>query len=242
MSSSDAFLDRAASQLQAHLTPNVANLERWASAIAGGALLAYALKKRNVASIGLGVAGVALLNRGATGHCEIYHALGTGTASHSQAAVPYGRGIRVEKSVIISASAARLYDYWHRFENLPRFMEHLDEVRQLDAGRSHWVARGPAGTRVEWDAELVNDVAPELIAWRSLPGADVDHAGSVHFRELAGGVGTEVRVLLRYDPPGGKLGAVVARFFGDDPSIEVEEDLQHFKALIESGEPGRTSR
>ncbi|HYC31071.1 MAG TPA: SRPBCC family protein, partial [Gemmatimonadales bacterium] len=112
---------------------------------------------------------------------------------------------------------------------------HLESVRVMDERRSHWVAKGPAGSRIEWDAEIHNELPNELIAWRSLPGAEVDHAGSVHFEPSAAG-GTEVRVILRYDPPGGKAGAAVARLFGEEPSQQVAEDLRRFKQVMEAAD------
>jgi uncharacterized membrane protein len=118
-------------------------------------------------------------------------------------------------------------------------MDHLESVTILDENRSHWVAKGPAGTKVEWDATIHNEIENELIAWRSLPGADVDNAGSVHF--TLSGNGTEVRVVLSYDPPAGKVGAAVAKLLGEEPSQQVEEDLRRFKQVIEASEtPVRT--
>ena len=116
-------------------------------------------------------------------------------------------------------------------------MDHLEAVTVFDDRRSHWTARGPAGSRVEWDAEIHNEIPNELLAWRSLPGSEVDNAGSVHFTPTDTG-DTEVRVVLRYDPPAGRLGAVVARLFGEDPSRQVAEDLRRLKQVVESGEAG----
>ena len=129
-----------------------------------------------------------------------------------------------------------LYQFWRNFENLPRFMDHLESVTIIDEGRSHWVVKGPAGIRVEWDAEIHNEIPNELIAWRSLAGSEVDNAGSVHFMPTEIG-DTEVRVVLRYDPPAGKLGATVARLFGEEPSRQVAEDLRRLKQVVEAGEP-----
>jgi uncharacterized membrane protein len=89
---------------------------------------------------------------------------------------------------------------------------------------------------VEWDAEIHNEIPNELIAWRSLAGSEVDNAGSVHFMPTANG-DTEVRVVLRYDPPAGKLGATVARLLGEDPSHQVSEDLRRLKQVVEASEP-----
>jgi len=218
---------------------NVAHAERWLSVVAGSALTAYGLKRRSVPGLLVSGLGAVLVWRGATGHCPAYAALGVSTAEGDhgrQVSVPYGRGIQVEKTVTINASPESLYTFWRNFENLPRFMENLESVEVIDSKRSRWVADGPAGIDAEWEAEIINEIPNELIGWRSVEGSRVDNAGSVHFTSAAGGRGTEVKVVLRYDPPGGKLGAVVSRMFGEDPDWQVQEDLRRLKMLIETGE------
>ena len=156
------------------------------------------------------------------------------------ASVGRGQGVKVEKSVTIDRPAHELYAFWRDFENLPRFMEHLESVTVIDARRSHWVAKAPAGQRVEWDAEIHNEIPDELIAWRSLPGSEIANAGSVHFESLGDGA-TDVRVVLSYEPPAGRVGDAVARLFGEAPSQQVEDDLRRFKQVMEAGEvPVRT--
>jgi uncharacterized membrane protein len=120
-------------------------------------------------------------------------------------------------------------------------MEHLESVQVLDDRRSRWTAKGPAGRNVEWEAEIHNEIPGERIAWRSLPNADVDNAGSVHFRDLGNGR-TEVRVVLSYAPPAGRLGAAIAKLFGEEPSQQVAEDLRRFKQVMEAGEVASTAR
>ncbi len=115
-------------------------------------------------------------------------------------------------------------------------MRHLESVRSSGDNRSHWVAKAPLGQTVEWDAEIDEERENELIAWRSLPGADVVNVGSVQFSRASGGRGTQVTVKLEYSPPGGAAGAVVAKLFGEEPSQQVDDDLRRFKALMESGE------
>jgi uncharacterized membrane protein len=129
-----------------------------------------------------------------------------------------------------------VYAFWRNLENLPRFMQHLESVRMTDERRSTWRARAPAGTTVEWEAETVEDRPNELIAWRSLPGSSVPNSGQVRFVPAAGNRGTEVHVELQYDPPGGKLGAVVAKLFGREPGQQVASDLRRFKQVLETGE------
>jgi uncharacterized membrane protein len=145
-------------------------------------------------------------------------------------------GIKVEKSIVIHRSPAELYRFWRNFSNLPRIMDHLESVTEFDRSRSRWVAKAPIGTTVEWDAEIITDKKDELISWRSLEKADVTNTGSVHFIVTPDGRGTEVRVMLQYHPPGGKLGAAVAKLFGEEPSQQIQEDLQRFKEVMETGE------
>jgi uncharacterized membrane protein len=223
---------------------NVGEIERWASAIGGGALAVYGvtrlLSSRSLGGAVLALVGGALVYRGTTGHCNMYQALGINTAGtgtdNPVVSVSADRGIKVEQSITINKSPEEVYRFWRRFENLPRFMKHLESVTTTGEGRSHWVARAPAGTTVQWDAEIYNEKEGELIAWRSLDGADVDNAGSVRFEPAEGGQGTTVRVTLRYDPPGGALGATFARLFGENPEQQIEEDLRRFKQVMETGE------
>ncbi|HEX8143302.1 MAG TPA: SRPBCC family protein [Pyrinomonadaceae bacterium] len=227
---------------------NVGEIERWASAIGGGALAVYGVSRllsgRSLGGAVLALVGGSLIYRGTTGHCNIYEAVGINTAGTGSdnpiVSVSADRGIKVDKSITINKSPEELYRFWRRFENLPRFMNHLESVTTTGEGRSHWVAKAPAGSTVQWDAEIYNEKENELIAWRSLDGADVDNAGSVRFEPSAGGRGTTVRVTLRYDPPGGALGAAVAKLFGENPEQQIDEDLRRFKQVMETGEIATT--
>lgn len=220
---------------------NVGQRERWMSAIAGGALALYGVTRGTVGGVALALVGGTLVYRGASGHCNVYEALGYNTGddglrNSENVSVRGERGIKVEKSVTINRSPEELFRYWRNFENLPRIMNHLEAVTTTEGGnRSHWVAKAPAGTTVEWDAEIFNEKENELIAWRSLEGADVDNAGSVRFQPATGGRGTEVKVSLKYDPPGGALGAAVAKMFGEEPAGQIQEDLRRFKQEMETG-------
>ncbi|HEY8459805.1 MAG TPA: SRPBCC family protein [Blastocatellia bacterium] len=147
-----------------------------------------------------------------------------------------GGAISVAQAVTINRSPEELYRFWRDFQNLPRFMKHLESVREMGNGRSRWVAKGPAGGTVKWDAEITEDRPNELIAWRSLDGADVDNVGTVRFERAPGGRGSIVKVKMRYSPPAGALGAAVARLFGENPEWQVKDDLRRFKQLIETGE------
>jgi uncharacterized membrane protein len=147
-----------------------------------------------------------------------------------------GRGFRVERTMTISRTPDELYRVWRNFEHLRELMPHLQSVTELDEKRSHWVARGPAGVTVEWDAELVADEPGRLIAWRSIAGSDVDNAGSVRFTPASGDRGTEVKVRLSYAPPAGRLGDVVATIFGRGADRQIREDLRRFKQRMEARE------
>jgi uncharacterized membrane protein len=232
---------------------NVGRIERWLAMVAGGALAAYGFKRRSTPAGTAALAGAALLYRGATGHCSVYQALGINRAdaadatmrsrgtgiiadrgSDTRSRLGGARGIHVEESVTVNRPIAEVYRFWRNFENLPQFMQHLESVAQREAGISHWVARGPAGTTVEWDARIINEIDNKVIGWQSLEGSTIATAGSVHFDETEHG--TRVRVHLQYSPPGGKLGAAVARLFGEEPNVQVRDDLRRFKALLEAGE------
>lgn len=144
--------------------------------------------------------------------------------------------LSAKKSVTVQRSPEEVYRFWRQLENLPRFMIHLKSVSVLDEKRSHWVAAAPIGDTVEWDAEIIEEKPNEIIVWKSLAGADVDNTGSVSFAKAADG-GTEVKVAMEYEPPGGVLGAAFAKFFGENPQQQLEEDLNRLKHLMETGTP-----
>jgi len=144
--------------------------------------------------------------------------------------------IRTKRSITVQRPVDEVYAFWHDFQNLPRFMRHLESVRMTGEGRSHWVAKAPAGKTVEWDAETTEDRKNEVIAWRSLPGSKVYNAGEVRFSSAPGDRGTELRVMLDYDPPFGKLGSKVAMLWREEPGQQIADDLRHFKQVMETGE------
>lgn len=152
---------------------------------------------------------------------------------------PEFSGVQLRYAVTINKPAAELYAAWRKFENLPQWMRHLESVRETGEKTTHWVAKGPAGMTVEWDAETVADVADHRIAWRSQEGSQVDTAGSVEFVAAPGNRGTEIRIELTYNPPGGRMGAAIAALFGSAPEQEIQEDLRRFKSTMETGEVPR---
>jgi uncharacterized membrane protein len=145
-------------------------------------------------------------------------------------------GIHVLSAITVNRPREEVYRYWRDLEHLPTFMAHLRSVETEPDGRSQWVAEGPMGLRVQWEAEIVADQPNENIAWRSCEGSDVPNQGSVRFLDAPGGRGTEVRVELRYDLMSGALGASVAKLFGAEPGQEIADDLRRFKQVIETGE------
>jgi uncharacterized membrane protein len=145
------------------------------------------------------------------------------------------KGIQASQCCTIEASADDLYRFWRKLENLPLFMSHLESVRSINDKTSHWKAHAPFDREVEWDAEIIVDEPGKRIAWRTLQNSDVENAGSVTFTET-GDRGTEVRVVIDYIPPAGKLGQMLAKLIGEDPSANLREDLRRLKQLVESGE------
>ncbi len=217
---------------------NVGGGERFASLLIGGMLTLDGLRRRSARGAIEALIGGALLQRGATGHCRVYDAAGMSTADHAGApeSTPAKRMVLAQHASTINSDPETLYSVWRDFAGLPRFMDHLVSVTVDEEGRSHWVARAPAGRTVEWEAEVTHDEPGRRIAWRSVEGSEVAHAGSVRFVPAPAGRGTEVHVSLEYAPPGGELGARLARFLKQEPQHQIQEDLRHFKQWIESGE------
>jgi uncharacterized membrane protein len=216
---------------------NVSDVERWTSVLAGAGLLLAAASRRDRSSAVAALAGGALLFRGVSGHCPVNARIGRNTATDdTRAALTGSRGVHVKESVTINRPVAEMYAFWRNLENLPRFMDHLESVQTTAPDKSHWIAKGPAGMRVEWDAEIHNEVENQLIGWRSLPGSQVTSAGSVNFDDAGPNRGTRITVHLQYEPPAGKLGAWFAKLFGEEPSQQIHEDLRRLKRTMEAGE------
>lgn len=212
---------------------NVGQNERLIS-VAGGLVLAFAgLKKISTGGILMALTGGVLLYRGITGNCPVNTALDRNTAE------PDGLrdGIDLDTTLTIQQPREEVYRHWRHLENLPQFMHHLSDVRQLDARRSHWIAPVPkTDTEIEWDAELVAEEENRRLAWRSVDDAAVDNAGEVLFDDAPGGRGTEVHVHLSYRPPAGIAGIGVAKLLNPVFEQMVKEDLRRFKHVMETGE------
>ena len=141
----------------------------------------------------------------------------------------------VGRAVTINRPAAELFAYWRDFSNLASFMENVVSIDTLDAKRSHWVVKAPAGKTVEWNAVVTDEAESSFIAWASEEGADVPNSGRIDFRE-AGARGTVVTATINYDPPMGVVGKVIAKLFQREPAIQARRDLRRFKQLMETGE------
>ena len=218
--------------------------ERLASLVGGGSLLVAGLLHRSKWSkVPLAAAGLALTLHGLSGRTSLTKWLGIDRdgSHHRGSGRKSQRGFHFQASQTIQRTPEDLYRAWRDFEGLPGFLTHLVSVTDDGEGRSHWVAKALVG-KVEWDAEIINERAGELIAWQSLPDSQLDTAGSIHFQEqFPKERGTIVRVSLKYDPPAGKIGATIASLFGSGFEQSVREDLRRFKQIMEAGEAPSTA-
>jgi uncharacterized membrane protein len=214
---------------------------RWLYGIGGAALIFWGLKRRSWVGVLMSSAGADLLNWSCTGH-YLHETLGVTalTRRGMKALVPHQLGIRVDRSVAIYRPIDEVYQFFRNFKNLPRFLSHVNDIRELDEKHSHWFVKGPGGVELEWDAETIHDQPNEFISWRSIGCADVESAGSVRFELAPGERGTFVRVSLNYLPPAGALGAAIARLFGEEPETQIKEDLRRLKQILEAGEIATT--
>jgi uncharacterized membrane protein len=197
-------------------------------ALLTSALGARRARPRRIVTAALAVAGVTAL--------DALTARQLGRQDGATAGPAPAHAVTARKVVTISAPPEQLYRFWRDFTNLPRFMQRLESVEVRGDRRSRWRARAPGGMVVEWEAEVVDDTPNELIAWRSLPGSRLSHAGVVRFTPAPRGRGTEVAVEMAYTPPGGALGARMARLVGRAPEQELQEDLRRFKQMMEAGD------
>ena len=223
----------ALNSVRAALDVNVNQPERIGSVAAGAGLLLYGASRKSLGGILIAILGGALIRRGVTGHCDMYEKLGINSSQlNTETGVPGNKGIKVTRTITVDRSPQDVYRFWRNLENFPKFMEHVQAVRVIDDRRSHWVVKGPAGTELEWTAEILTDRENSLISWESLPGAEVQNAGSVRFEPVNNGLSTEVKVSMQYLPPAGVIGATVAKLFGEAPDQQLEADLERFKELL----------
>jgi uncharacterized membrane protein len=223
---------------QAERTGNLGDPERLALTIAGGALLVFGLSRVSLRGVLLVAIGSALGYRGITGRSLLYDGLGIdlggGQGWRAIASRKVGNlGVKIDESIVVNAPPQRVYGIWRNLENLPRLLSNVERVEILDRTRSRWTVKGPAGTPISWDAELINDKPGEIIAWRTIDSSLVNHAGSVGFEPVA--QGTRVDVSLQYDPPGGRFGHAVASLVSADAGAQTARDLEEFKRAVEDG-------
>jgi uncharacterized membrane protein len=166
-------------------------------------------------------------------------AVDVGTAIRSSRGTPGGTSVDLTATTTVRKDPAEAYAFWRQFENLPAFMAHVEEVH-ADGRRSHWRVRAPFGRNVEWDAEIVDDIPGERLSWRSDENSAVSTSGTVRFVPAPGGRGTEVHVAMNYHVPGRKLGEALARWAGEDPPQQLDDDLRRFKQVMETGEVVRS--
>ncbi len=229
-------------QRSAEPPQNVGTSERMASLVGGAAFVLAGRKNGNLGGLLLAALGASLIYRGAKGHCTCYEKLGISSATHNKnSVIPAQQGVKLEKHLTVNRPASELYSFWRNLTNLPQVFKHLISVEMRDGNVSHWVAAGPANTKIEWDAEVLKDHENELVAWRSLPGSQIDTAGSVKFEPTKNDRGTVVVVSMKYNPPGGQIADYLASWFGGDLKSKLDDDLRNFKSLMEASEIPSTS-
>lgn len=192
------------------------SLKQWGTAAGGGALAIYGLTRRSALGVALAAGGGAL-------------------AYYAVRSEPHRQSV-ARSSIQLNVSREDAFRFWRDFENLPLFMRHLDSVNVIDNRRSRWVALGPMGKQISWEAEITNERPNELIAWRSVPGSDIQLQGRVEFRDAPANRGTILEAVIDYLPPGGAFGRALAKLLGKDPRFLMHQDLRRFKALSETGE------
>ncbi|HWR50697.1 MAG TPA: SRPBCC family protein [Bryobacteraceae bacterium] len=192
---------------------------------AGAGMVTWFLRSRSVPSLAAGVAGAAMLTR-AVSNREVAHVAGLRDGRHM---------VDIQKTIHIAAPREDVYRFWSNYENFPKFMRHIREVTlQGTKDRSHWVANGPAGVPVSWDAETTEMVENRVLAWKSVPGSTIENAGVVRFEDAPDGT-TRVTLRVSYHPPAGHVGHAIASLFRADPKTEMDEDLARLKTLLEEG-------
>lgn len=205
---------------------NVDVPERIASVLAGSWFLLNGIRKGSLIRMGL---GGWMVYRGATGHCPLYSAAGK---PHLPDPV---KNVNIRTTVQVNRPRHEVYSFWRKLENLPLFMKHLKQVRQTDERNSHWEAHIPGGMgTLAWDAVIAEEQEGRLIGWNSLPGATVENAGKVEFREIGDGW-TELHVVITYRAPLGAAGQGLSSLLNPLFEKMVLDDIKAFKKYIEAG-------
>jgi uncharacterized membrane protein len=220
---------------------NLGKNERILSVLGGGALAALGLRRKGVPGVILGVAGAALVQRGVTGHCQLYAALGIDRAHDTTrpGKPDPDAGFHGSARTAIKRPARELYDYWRDFTAAPRFRDAVTRVEILDESTSRWTAAGPMGRSFQWTSRLTEDRPGEYIAWESIEPSDIPNRGSVRFTPFGDGTQAEVHYTVAIDPPGGVVGQAILGLFHSMPQAMLEDDLRRFRELMEAGAPAR---
>ncbi|WP_299759336.1 SRPBCC family protein [uncultured Pontibacter sp.] len=210
---------------------NVGKAERIASVVGGAVLTYLGMRKHGAGALAIAAAGGAMLYRGLTGYCPVNDAAGRDSAGHKDVSV------EITRSLTILKPREEVYQFWRQLENLPKFMHHLNDVRQLGPKRSHWSAKVPKGIgTIEWEADIVQEEPNQVLAWRSVADSTVDNAGEVRFMDAVGGKGTVLQATISYRPPAGDVGGTIAHLLNPVFKQMVLNDLHRFKQLMEAGE------
>lgn len=224
---------------------NVGEKERWLSALGGGALILYGLKKRSWPGLALALLGGAFVYRGATGRCPVYQALQINTAEKEgkegevsskteRGAAPETGWVKAEKNILIQKEPEAIYPFFQNVENLPRVLGHLESVRGKNHHHSHWIAKATKGIELDWEAEAINEKVNEQITWRAIEDGNIDNLLTVRLEKGPNGEGTSVRLSLQYNTGQSLLGAAFGRLFGENPEPLLEEALARLKQIVET--------
>jgi uncharacterized membrane protein len=217
---------------------NVGEVERWASAIGGGLLALHGLRRGTSGGLALAVLGGALVHRGVTGHSQVYCALNIDTSGKHRADAEehVHKGILLEHTTTINRTPMEVYDFVKDPANHHRYMEHVESVRLGEDGTFDWAIEGPFGSTWRFRSRHINEVPGHLVAWKTLPGGDIESAGAIRLEPAWDGRGTEVTMEINFEPPAGAVGLAIAKILGHDPDARVRENLRRLKNLLEAGE------
>lgn len=208
--------------------------QRWVIGGSGAAVLWYGLRQEGVARWASILLGSALLYQGASGQNLIDRIPGAEQIPVVRQLSSTPNQLRVRKTLTVNRPAEELYQYWRNLENLPTFMHHVRSVRQIDDQRSHWVVNVLDNMEMEWEAQITVDRPNEMIAWETMPDADLQHKGYVKFIPTARG--TEVSVSMDYDPPGTMLEKLMGGAVRFIAAQQIKEEIRNFKRIMEAGE------
>lgn len=209
--------------------------------VGGGLLMALGLRRGSWVGGIVSLAGADLVSKGLSGQ-HLPAVLGIGMRGKgARARIAHTEGVKVDHSVSVMVSPQEAYEFVRDLRQWPVYLKHVQNVQVIDHKHSHWTVKAPAGTTVEWDAEIINEIPGQTIAWRSINSPDIESAGSLRFEALPGDRGTMIRASFQYLPPAGVLGIAIAKLFGEEPEIQVKDDLRRLKQLLEAGEIPTTS-